>query len=621
MTASGLERARLALRDGDLRALLGLRESIWLDVKSGVYPMDKPKGPEELAKDVAAFANTADGGLLVVGFSTRKQHDEEIVDDLSPVSRHLVNLDKYRQIITTRVIPALRDVTVDWIACDADLGVLVIDIPAQPRSSQLFAIPAPTGTAEVSKTAVSVPIRNGDGTTLLRPHEIQHYLGLGLANSGDEIAKLTAVLATIQAPPIVHIPQSIDKPKHTVGGGEPGWSGAFQRAVNDFARRDVVLGDPVSDVVVTGSGVAQHFAVSGEPFGWVLCIQPRQQPVAVAEEIWHALNDQGSGSPDGDALGALGLPTGEAPEPQVVDQTATEVLLTGGHWGRGRLLRDSAQQGQDWRWQPEPVATTTMSASIRNWAPLSQSHLRARVLATLPWTDLHDLKIIPDRLDVVRPMLPDSRLAEFVTTLSLRRLGDFPWSPWTMGPHDNTSDRFSYSGEITSPTGQRVISTEVMMTLPSATGSELVTCAELRIDNFEDWSTALGNGSAVDLRWSMEELLEFFVAAWDTSTELVPRLVLEDLTARRRWTAVPQVDLWIGVDTDHAQAGAQPLLGDVLKLDSLGESGRRGQLSQMSVSLSAVPGLDTASKRHRARSALVTMAHSFGFMDARESSF
>jgi hypothetical protein len=622
MTASGLERARQALRHGDLQALLGRRENTWLDVKSGVYPLDKPKGPEELAKDVAAFANTADGGLILVGFSTRKEHGEEIVDALSPVPRDLVDLDKYRQVLAARVIPTLRGVSVDWIECGTGLGVLVIDIPAQPRSSQLFAVPAPTGTAEVSKTAVGFPIRRGDGTAWLRPHEIQHFVGLGWANSGDGFAKLAAVLATVQTAQPIQAPQRIDQPKHTVGGGEPGWSGVFQRAVNDFVGQGVVLGDPVSDVSLIGPGVAQYFAVSGEPFGWVLCGQPQQRPVAVAEEVWDALHDQGSGSPDGDALGALGLPTGDATATRVVDRDATVVSLSGGRWGRGRLLRDPARRGRGWRWEPEPVPNTMMSASSRNWAPSTKPLLRARVLATLPWADIGDLKITPNQLDAVLPTLPFSRLAEFTTNLSRHRGTELPWSVWEMGPNDNASDRLSYSSEITAPDGQHVLATEVMMTLQSsATGSAVVTCAEVRIESFDAWGRALQADPTADLRWSGRDLFEFFVAAWETATELLPEIASADPATRRRWSAVPHIELWIGSDQRHDQSGAQPLLGDVLDLDSFGASGRRGQLSELFVSLPSVPWLDAETRRSRARSALVDMAHRFGFMEVRENRF
>ncbi len=70
MVTSDPDSVLVALRGGDFSALLGLPECQWMDVKDGIYPLDSPKGKEELAKDVAAFANGLTGGLLVVGFST-----------------------------------------------------------------------------------------------------------------------------------------------------------------------------------------------------------------------------------------------------------------------------------------------------------------------------------------------------------------------------------------------------------------------------------------------------------------------------------------------------------------------------------------------------------------------
>jgi hypothetical protein len=35
----------------------------WLEVKAGVYQLDKPAGADEPVKDVAALANTQTGGL------------------------------------------------------------------------------------------------------------------------------------------------------------------------------------------------------------------------------------------------------------------------------------------------------------------------------------------------------------------------------------------------------------------------------------------------------------------------------------------------------------------------------------------------------------------------------
>ncbi|MGW4057793.1 hypothetical protein ACWEGE_05915 [Amycolatopsis sp. NPDC004747] len=114
--------------------------------------------------------------------------------------RQLDNLDQHRQDIAARVLPALREVTVEWIDRGNDMGVLVINIPVQPRSNHLFAVPAPSKYAEVSKIAVAVPIRNGDGTDWLRQHENRHFIGLGYAKSGDGENKLAVALAAVQGP-------------------------------------------------------------------------------------------------------------------------------------------------------------------------------------------------------------------------------------------------------------------------------------------------------------------------------------------------------------------------------------------------------------------------------------
>ena len=75
--------ARAALRAGAPTDLLGLAECGWLDVKAGVYRLDDPAKALELAKDVAAFANTGTGGMILVGYTTRKHYDREIIDEFS----------------------------------------------------------------------------------------------------------------------------------------------------------------------------------------------------------------------------------------------------------------------------------------------------------------------------------------------------------------------------------------------------------------------------------------------------------------------------------------------------------------------------------------------------------
>lgn len=85
-----------------MRPFSWVPECGWLDAKSGIHLLDDPAGAEELVKGVAGFANTTTGGLLLVGFSTRKEHDREILDQVRPVPRALVDLDRHRMLIRER---------------------------------------------------------------------------------------------------------------------------------------------------------------------------------------------------------------------------------------------------------------------------------------------------------------------------------------------------------------------------------------------------------------------------------------------------------------------------------------------------------------------------------------
>jgi hypothetical protein len=169
----------MALRAGRLEELLGLAECGWLDAKGGIYRLDEAVGPEELAKDVAGFANARTGGLLVVGFSTRKEHDSEILDQVRPVPRSLVDLDRHRKLIRERVIPAPREVSVEWVACGDDKGIVVIDVPAQPPARLPHVVAGPARSGDDARASVAVPVREADATVWPRQAEIQRLLVAG----------------------------------------------------------------------------------------------------------------------------------------------------------------------------------------------------------------------------------------------------------------------------------------------------------------------------------------------------------------------------------------------------------------------------------------------------------
>ncbi|MFJ1602610.1 helix-turn-helix domain-containing protein [Streptomyces sp. NPDC088253] len=182
MPQMDLEAARSALHANTPTLLLGLRERQWLDVKSELYNPRNPKAVEELAKDVAAFANGG-GGLLVLGISTRLVHGEEVLDQIASIDRSAVDLDQLRKLIREHVTPAPLEVTVDW-SDDGQNRVVFIDVPA-PRPDSVFVVAAPVGKPGHAKShTVAMPVRQADGTHWLLRAEIQRLLAAGVAALG-----------------------------------------------------------------------------------------------------------------------------------------------------------------------------------------------------------------------------------------------------------------------------------------------------------------------------------------------------------------------------------------------------------------------------------------------------
>ena len=183
MSRGSLAAAREALGAAEPEKLLGLAECAWLDVKSGVYDLDSAYGEEELLKDVAAFANAREGGLLLVGFATRVEDGQEVIDRVRPVPRERVDLDRYRKLLD-RIVPVPLHVRVDWADCGQGKGILVVDVAAQPPACLRFLVPGRARTGKDSRQAGALPVRDGDRTRWLSVSDLQRLLATGWSQNG-----------------------------------------------------------------------------------------------------------------------------------------------------------------------------------------------------------------------------------------------------------------------------------------------------------------------------------------------------------------------------------------------------------------------------------------------------
>jgi hypothetical protein len=614
---SDIDGARAALRSGRPEELIGLHECSWLDVKSGIYLLDKPGGAEELAKDVAAFANAKNGGLLLVGYATRKEQDGEIVESVRPVPRDRVDLDRHRKLIRDRIIPTPRDVLIDWIDCGEGKGILVIDVPVQPSARLPHVVAGPSKSAESSQISVAIPIREGDATAWLSQSESQRLLSAGWTATGGPSDEFLGGLIE-QAVTAAH--RQVPPPPGQVTGigeGEPGWRGLFQQAYNDLMNRmpRIWIGEPASTVYWDGPGVVQQFEAAHLLFGWVLCALPHRRPVAVAGEVWRAMHEVGAGALGGDALTAVGYPVPDQQATRVVDAEGTSVEMTGGEWGNGRLVRRAGTAG--WSWEPDVRYDMRMTRGSGYWAPTPTGpQLRMRAVVTLPWASPTEPAITPERRRAVEQRLPLSDLTTLITSLSKHRGANLPTLEWSRGPNRNALDALSYSTAVTTADGRIALSAEVMVALPGGADTTFTGCAELRIHDLDAWVEAgSGTPARLDPRLSPGEAVEFFVVAWQTAAEVLPRAVTTD-TDGVLWTSPPAVDLRLIAEGRFDNVPQpQPVLDDYIDLDPLGQSDR-GQLREMTVCVTAPPVLDRAVRESYTREALAYMAQQFGFLDA-----
>jgi hypothetical protein len=128
---------------GILSGIVGLAESAEVDCKREPYPLDSEHGKQELAKDVAGFAN-ADGGLLIIGAVTESAsiRHEDIVVDVRPFLEGLVDISRYLSVIDSWIYPGLSGISANWFSSRQDpaKGVVVIDIPAQDKTNWPFLV-------------------------------------------------------------------------------------------------------------------------------------------------------------------------------------------------------------------------------------------------------------------------------------------------------------------------------------------------------------------------------------------------------------------------------------------------------------------------------------------------
>jgi hypothetical protein len=269
----------------------------------------------------------------------------------------------------------------------------------------------------------------------------------------------------------------------------------------------------------------------------VMCALWQERPTLVAKPAWDALR-QATAEPDGDPTATMGFPVpapglrAYLPWERVVRADDDRIALNGGSWGPGRLTRDPALK--TWRWEPEPGVR--FIPADKEWLPGGPPapRLRLRAEATIPLAR-PDLPAAHEAIQDLARQLASGDLARIAASLLAGTAQSTPIERWQPGTGSASSSRQgSLACTLSAAGAMPAHLIEVMWSVSHGPDSTtLTTAAELRIE---------GRNNRDDRRIPLEELLEFFTAAWHAAWELIPAAVLGDVTGLPL-AGPPHVDL------------------------------------------------------------------------------
>jgi hypothetical protein len=198
------------LQSGSFEGLIGVVEDGHVDFKRAPYQLDTEYGKFELAKDVAAFANGRDAGVIVIGVGTEvpSAHGAEMdtravspferAAKVTPIPRGLLNEKQYRDVIRERCypVPAGFTVTAYPPANDSERCLLAIHVSAQDERDRPYLVlrALEQEGAKLQGWLVGLPRRSLDDTEQARPGELHELIARGrnVAPRLEEIAVLMA---------------------------------------------------------------------------------------------------------------------------------------------------------------------------------------------------------------------------------------------------------------------------------------------------------------------------------------------------------------------------------------------------------------------------------------------
>lgn len=159
---------RAIVRAGRGSALIGLSEGPSLEAKRP-KKLDDLSAKLEMAKDVAAMANSASGGVILVGAVTKTRSGHDIISRLCSCPGGSFDR-QVNAVLRQYIYPSIKSLHIEMAAIDDGGQILLIDVPAQPEGLKPFIVHG----IEVGGKHIyfSIPNREGEDTFFTTVAEI-----------------------------------------------------------------------------------------------------------------------------------------------------------------------------------------------------------------------------------------------------------------------------------------------------------------------------------------------------------------------------------------------------------------------------------------------------------------
>lgn len=163
------------LKEGYADAVMGQRESQWLEVKKSAYQFGKNARHDiEFPQDVAQFANGDEGGLLLIGWEEK----EEVVVRARPMPALRARLQSYRDRIGKAIYPPIEGLQIQSFELDDGVTDAIL-IPRQREELKPFIVTGAIVNGAIEGRYLSIVRRTVDSSTAASAPQVHALLSAG----------------------------------------------------------------------------------------------------------------------------------------------------------------------------------------------------------------------------------------------------------------------------------------------------------------------------------------------------------------------------------------------------------------------------------------------------------